>query len=97
MIQQEQDYICDREQCRYEGKPNLPTTARKWSLSIVGGIFILAGILSIVFIIGIFPLLVGGAMLYWAFRVSCPACRRGQMLSTTHNPRGRALKARKMM
>ena len=89
-------YICDREQCRYEGPPppDKPMLA-KVAWGAMGVFFLFTGVLTIVAIIGVVFVVVGVLCFVWLIRKSCPACRRGAMLSTTRNRRGVVLKQRK--
>lgn len=91
-------YICDREQCRYEGpRPSAMPVSVKVSLGISSVVLILLGVLAIltVLILGVILLALGIVCFVGMSRKPCAACRRGNMFPTVSSPRGAALKQRK--
>lgn len=87
----EVSWICDREQCRYSTGAVPPKVSQN-GLTLFGLLFIALlglGLTITIFgaILGV-PMMVIAIMYMW--RRSCPACRRGGMVSI-HSKRGNAL------
>ena len=79
------EWICDREQCRFltsDHPRRMLDTKGKFGCVLGGCVFFPLGLIAAI----IFVIAQGN-------RLRCPACRRGEMLST-NSERGAALKAR---
>ena len=88
----EEQYICDREQCRYMGSLEQQSLVLRIMASLIVTLF---------FHLACFPLLLMSPLTvpvmfittFIRFQRPCPACKRGR-LEPVSSPRGGALKAR---